>query len=1556
MGKTTIGNKATACVCALALAFAIPLSLGLPPIQQAQAVPAEEQVWTLVGTELVYDQDDGKYYTTLAATDGHYEEQILSDYKVFDSSVINNYRYPGMSYVRSYTWSRPPETIPLGQEDSVTITMVTSIESFSYDSSPPDLSIQNNDRAPEATRGDVYICYCGPYDPNGSSYEFFDTEHATSDAYLERYYYTSSSLQYKKDHLVVKTEGQTRFADFEDSVDSGHQHHKITASTNEDGSIKGWSPASRTEEWSFDRQMAIYNKVARNQGADGYLMAVFVNCYNMSAYYYYTLIPQPVEATSTTEQNGQNVSVETVAPNTPGDFGSTSSSAPGSSSSSSSGGTSGNTPGSVPGWVIPAVIVGVAVVGVGVASARRGRKPKGELPPDKGSSAKQEQEEEEPPKPSTYRMVLWKNFGDTLYAGGTAQTVGARIEEVKPGGTVVQRSDLTARITFATSENIAATAVGMKGANQCIEARAASAEASTGVISVKFTGEGGTFTNNVTFKIDTLEIVFPDVPLTFVAGKKQTFQMPFRFSQGDIATKGDPIFTVKLTGSRANENFMYKRVVHDTQFPDKLFAVELAEFGPVSKDDVPGTMEDYLCEVEAKLPAAANEPEIVVNGQFHFFRFFEGLRFTCEPLKCYLVKHVENDDTYLSGTDALDMALDAQAKAVGLAGGLVTGIGVQASQRGTARELKERFPEVYKEDDAYLYDKRDKVMLTPGRTHAYATLYVVEMYAGPDGRTFQRPCTPLPKRDDVQLAFADVPGSSVLVDKDGKETAGPVDTLEFVSFVSDIKRTDNTVTFEILPTKGVMTPPNRSQVDVTCVVTWTDQTGNERTFMETQRVNAISQPYRIDYEEKFKEYQAGDDEVQDMLRSIQAKILNSDKYRGGLAKKASVSLTEAAMDGMADAYYDGDNKTMYYTLKLNPITGIGIGLYELYKGTVGFARSINRQRDSDVYFDDLTPIAYRIESMIEGHDYAFGFFEPEVKQVVTTFARFESGELGSAEAIDLAYHGRDMLFADTLRMTVQDWNHSWTAIGVRIGFAFITFGESEWLFMPLAAISAGMEGSLNYIDNGGDDLLEAYRVGCSDAGKQLLFEGAMAVGVGAAVKCVKWAGVLTKEAIQQRQLYAKALSEMFSSAKYSKAVLGAANAVETLITKSRSLAQTAMHTALKPFRSAANALMERLAGASADKVDDIIRTYRGGATVGAENVEREIAYVLGRMEGSVKVDALKQLMKSGGKGLSIYEKRAVVIAIQSDKHAMRTMLEAGDKEVIAFFNEIMGDIEKKAIQKAREALYSRFGGKVPMDKIRVKGTSGNVAADVIAGRKLPMDLDVTFEYWDDVAGAYKDVKAALGQECFDAEFYKICKGYAAESDDVARLFARNADMTVTDAFHAEAYSAEYRDALRVIDKNLAGERFTNAKQVGKVAEYKCVEWLQLSKRALADSRTARAAGKIVDAQGLAALSEAYAEEAVRQFTKQADRLVVNRLSYLYSKGITPSTSVNIDSFLSKVAVLKRSGMGRFGGTGLTAGEIDAVLEGGFQTNVETLYHELNVLTVELDNALNAVAK
>ena len=1217
-------------------------------------------------------------------------------------------------------------------------------------------------------------------------------------------------------------------------------------------------------------------------------------------------------------------------------------------------------------WVIPAaVVIGAGAVGTLLLRGRRKKGGKPRDPQDQGEGQNQEQEQEqkrEQEQPSTFRMVLYKDFGDMLVVGAGAQVVGARIEEQKPDGSLVYRKDLTERITFSISENLKAEDAGMQGQHRCIRVEALGPHASVdeeGIVAIKFTGEGGSFTNNVHFRVCELELVFADVPLTFVAGKAQTYAMPFKFSIEEIAAKCEPRFELHFPNPDAETRFRDARVIRDEEFPDKLFGVELTECGPVKEDDIPGTMETYTCEVVAKLPAGVVGPdEREVRGSFSFFRFYEGLRFTVEPLKCYYVKHVEKDETWANGAQALDMAATAQAQALGLAGGSLassagaaatTGemergvtyggvdnaidmasnvqaqvmglagagiagvVGTAAALREVERDVKERFPEVFREDEPFLFDKRDKVKLTPGRTHAYATLFVVDEFQDEYGKPYLRPITPLPKKDDMQLAFEDVAGSSVLRDKDGNEIAKPVETLDFCYFISKVERVDNTVVFEILPTKGVMLPPNRSQVDIAAVVKWTDHAGNARTFTAKERVNAISQPYRHDFDEKAEEYIKADDEIRKMLYGIQRKIQGTS---GKLAVKGSVSIGQTASDVFASQL---DAVEEHPLLAMNPVTAPAVALYQLYVSAREAATSISNQ-SKDVYYDNLMPIYHYIEMMLEGHEYEFGFFDYDVQRVVTTFARFETGQIGAAEAIDLAYHGHDMMFADALSMTVQDWNHSWTSIGVRIGFALVTGGQSEWLFMPLAAIGSGMEASMDYIDRGGDSLLEAYRVGMSATAKHTLVEAAFMGAFAVAGKCVKWAWVLTKEGFSQRQLFAKALKEMFSTAKYGQQVGAAAKGLEGQLAR---------------------------AGAKADAA---ISAFRGGAQVGAQNIEREIAYTLGRLEGGYKLDALKDLVVGGGSKLSPFQQRAIIVTIQSDKHAMRALMEATGAEADAmrtFFSRAIGQIEKDTLLKARQVLSERL--KIPMSKLRVKGTSGNTG-------KVSMDLDATFQYFDDAAGQWKDVKAALGQEAFDAEFYKIVKGYAAESDDIAAAFARNADMTITDMFHPEAYSPEYADALRVIDARRAGEAFAYGSKVANVAKYKCDHWLQLARRAAADADAASAAGKLLDAQRLAAASEAFAEESARQFTKQADRLIINKLAAMQAKGISASTSVNVDLFLEKVAVLKRSGMGRFGGMGLTSGEVDAVLKGGYKTGLDVLYVELETLTVELDNAIKASAK
>ena len=1512
LSKTPRRNMIACGFLTMLLAFSPVLPAGLASVfaSPRQAYAQDTRTWTYVGGKTFKENYDPFYPGYGSWCVPHTTVNYGSNsYSATSIGMRENGEAVIAEYEESYEWGNPPTTIFVGDEADASMNVTISwsytareeYESWSPGTGYPSFSAQMT----------LY-----EYIPNGADTGPF-----------------SRNAVPKKNVEIVSADGRTEFPEAEklgsmklapgewvtlesmvggslsnpvtdglDTWDEGDPITEISRSTSESVSGQGASSGS----WSYGRDLAKGNYKIRSgehyanydgpgdYEASAYLLVITVYA-GHSTYihdYYYTFFPNEVEATpvvastATSEQpteKPQNVVIETEAPKEVGE-----------------------SRGDGDGWMIPAAIVGVAVAGGAAALALRRRK----------KSDGDDSSPGEPEKPSTYRMVLWKDFGDTIVAGAGPQKIGARIEEVKPDGAVVERPDLTAKITFSVSENIRAQALGMEDPYQCINVEPVEPVASdAGIVAIKFTGEGGTFTNNVHFKIAELQLVFPDIPLTFVAGKQQTWQMAFKFSLEEIATKCEPRFEVNFTTHDAEKCFKGQRVVRDKEFPEKLFDVELTECGPVKEDDIAGTMQTYTCEVIATLPPGAVGPdEREVRGSFSFFRFTEGLRFTVEPLKCYYIKHVEKEEDLVNADEALDMAMQAQTQAMGLAGGsIAAAVGTASALREVERDLKERFPEVFREDDVYVFDKRDKIMLTPGRTHAYATLFVVDEFQDEHGKPYLRPITPLPKKDDMQLAFEDVPGSSVLRDKEGREIANPVETLDFRYFISKVQHTDNTVVFEILPTKGVMLPPNRSQVDIAAVVKWEDHSGQTRTFTAKERVNAISQPYRPDFDEKADEYIKADDEVRKMLYGIQHKI---QRTSGKLAAKGSISIGQTASDVFASQL---DAVEEHPILALNPITAPGVALYQLYISARELGTSISNQT-KDVYYDNLMPIYHYIEMMLEGHEYEFGFYDYDVKRIVTTFARFETGQLGAAEAIDLAYHGHDMMFADALSMTVQDWNHSWTAIGVRVGFALVTGGQSEWLFMPMAAIGAGMEASMDYIDKGGDKLLEAYRVGMSASAKHALVEAAFMGVMHVAAKCVKFAWVITKEGFSQRQLFVKALKEMFSTAKYGQKVATVAKGLEG-----------------------------QLARASA-KADAVIRAYRGGAQAGAQNIEREIAYTLGRLEGGYKLDALKDLVAGGGSKLNAFQQRAIIVTIQSDKHAMRALMEATGAEADAmrsFFSRAIGQIEKDALLKARTVLSERL--KIPMDKLRVKGTSGNTG-------KVSMDLDATFQYFDDAAGQWKDVKAALGQEAFDAEFYKIVKGYAAESDDIAAAFARNADMTITDMFHPEAYSPEYADALRVIDATRAGEAFAYGSKVANVAKYKCDHWLQLARRAAADADAASAAGKLLDAQRLAAASEAFAEESARQFTKQADRLIINKIAAMQAKGIKASTSVNVDAFLEKVAVLKRSGMGRFGGTGLTSGEVDAVLKNGYQTGLDALYGELETLTVELDNAIKAAAK
>lgn len=145
--------------------------------------------------------------------------------------------------------------------------------------------------------------------------------------------------------------------------------------------------------------------------------------------------------------------------------------------------------------VAPVIAVGV----LGLAAAALGLKSKGK------KSKKQRQAEDEKEEQSSFNLYVRKDFGNKIKRGGAPEFVYARMVEVKKGGVEVNRDDLTARIEiFSPDSYMEIGTPSFSGDYMGASVKADYYETGgpeEGTVSFRFTGEGGTFQNNVKFQI-----------------------------------------------------------------------------------------------------------------------------------------------------------------------------------------------------------------------------------------------------------------------------------------------------------------------------------------------------------------------------------------------------------------------------------------------------------------------------------------------------------------------------------------------------------------------------------------------------------------------------------------------------------------------------------------------------------------------------------------------------------------------------------------------------------------------------------------------------------------------------------------------------------------------------------------------------------------------------------------------------------------------------------------------------------------------------------------------
>ena len=474
--------------------------------------------------------------------------------------------------------------------------------------------------------------------------------------------------------------------------------------------------------------------------------------------------------------------------------------------------------------------IGGTLVGViGANEIRKGLKKK-----KKKDGKDPEPEEEKPEKhPSTFRMVLYKEFGDTLTVGAEPKVVGARIEEQTHDGRIVERPDLSRTIRILEGENIQLLSTGFDGkymsGSICVPEPKQSAIPPKGTVIFYFETPTGILRNHVEFYIeDSKRIVFTQQNITFVAGHQSAETVYFYV----VGLGNEPVFDVRLEDDK---NKSFEIISHVRPDKEGSWSVDLKDRLTEIPEQMAGNMDNCYLAITAKQILKDGEREITERLPVH--RFYEGLRMVVDHVKAYAV---------VAGTESINCTEE-----------------ILKSQDQTLRENQSL-------KGMADWDESD-VSIVPAHTRLELTLFAWNKEKNMIG-------SPSPR--DVSIVFEDVSESLEWFGKKGAEITEPVRALGFkveqfgidsrpISQRSDVSGHTMTYVYEIIPS-AIMVPPNRCKVAITATASY-----EGRTFEDKQTLMVISMPMRYAPDmQSLTNMMKFDAQVQDRLVMMITKLTN----------------------------------------------------------------------------------------------------------------------------------------------------------------------------------------------------------------------------------------------------------------------------------------------------------------------------------------------------------------------------------------------------------------------------------------------------------------------------------------------------------------------------------------------------------------------------------------------------------------------------------------------------------------------------------------------------------
>ncbi len=275
----------------------------------------------------------------------------------------------------------------------------------------------------------------------------------------------------------------------------------------------------------------------------------------------------------------------------------------------------------LPPWVIPAAVslgllglIGKVIQTV-TDKVKKNKEDKGQDKSEKKKEAK---------KPSTYKMYIYKEFGNKLIVGDPPKIIGARIEEITAEGKRIERKDLTAKIEITEVDNIKILALGMSPRYRTASIQVPDPPQNDvwqGTIAFTFRTSHGALIQKVVFEIEDGRVIFFQPNLTLPSNHKDEERLPFQIigvsEEAEVEATIDKAYTVSL--ERAEKPGFWYAVINE-------------------KDKKVGKAGEYTIHTLHVKATDTNQHE--VTGELPVLRFNMGLVFKTDPfVGCYIERY-----------------------------------------------------------------------------------------------------------------------------------------------------------------------------------------------------------------------------------------------------------------------------------------------------------------------------------------------------------------------------------------------------------------------------------------------------------------------------------------------------------------------------------------------------------------------------------------------------------------------------------------------------------------------------------------------------------------------------------------------------------------------------------------------------------------------------------------------------------------------------------------------------------------------------------------------------